>query len=105
MRTTGLPIDRKEAAQLTHQHIGRRQRISGGASRASGRALAAASTNVGIDDDVIASRLDCPGRAEIQAAAAANNARTRMRTQAFVEGDVARLVEGTDEIACSDDTA
>jgi len=49
--------------------------------------------------DLIARGRDSPGRAKIETTMAADDLRARMRAEIFGEGDVARLVEGADEIA------
>src|SRR5271166_6467812 len=52
-----------------------------------------------ISFDVIPRRCDGAGRAEVEAAAAADNLRARMRAEVGGEGYVARLVEAADEVA------
>ena len=95
----GLAIGREQHAKLAHQRVGRRQRVGRGAGRTGRGALAAAGADLRVDRDVIAGRRDRAGRAEIEAAVAADDLRARMRAEILGEGDVARLVEGADEIA------
>ena len=83
-RAAGFAIGGEQRAQLAQQRIGRRQRVGGGAGRAGGGALAAAGADVRVDRDMIAGGRDRAGRAEIEAAAAADdlanaNARTDLR--------------------------
>ena len=99
MRAAGFAIGRKHCAQLAHQRVRGRQRVGRGAGRTDRGALAAAGANLRIDRDVIAGRRDRAGRTEIEAAAAADDLGTRMRAQVLGEGDIARLVEGADEVA------
>ena len=95
----GLAIGGEQGPQPAHQRIGRRQRIGGRAGRADGGALAAAGADMGVDRHVVAGGRDRAGRAEVEAAVAADDAGARMRADVLGEGDVARLVEGADEIA------
>ena len=95
----GLAIDREEGAQPLHQGIGWRHCISSGAGRADRSALAAAGTDRRVDRDMVAGGGDGAGRAEIEAAPAADDLRARMGAQVIGEIDVARLVEIPDEIA------
>ena len=92
----GLAIGQQQRAQLAQQCIGRRQRIGGRPGGTGGGALAAAGAYVGVDRHVIAGRRDGAGRTKVQAARAADDLRARMRAELLAEGDVARLVEGTD---------
>ena len=101
----GVAIDTEQRAQLPQQRVGRRQRVSGGAGRAGGGALAAAGADLRIDADMIASRRDRAGRAQVETAAAADDLRARMRAQIGVEIDVARLVERAAQIARLEDSA
>ncbi len=92
-------IGAEQRAQLAHECICRRQRVSGSAGRAHRRALSAARADISVDRDMIARGRDGPCRAEIEAAGAADNARARMGAQILCEGDVARLIETADEVA------
>ena len=96
---TGIAIDGQQGAHLAHQGIGRRQRIGCRTSRTDGGALAAARTDLGVDRHVIARRRDGAGWAQIEAALAADDARSRMGAQLFGEGDIAGLLEGADKLA------
>ncbi len=89
----------QQRAQLAHQGIRRRQRIGGGAGGANGGALSAARTDIGVDGDVIAGGRDRAGRAEVEAARAADDVRARMGAEVRGEGDVAWLVEAAHEVA------
>ena len=71
---------------------------AGGARRAGRGTTAAAGADIGIDRDMIACRRDRTGRAEVETARAAGNARPRMGAEIGGEIDVARLVELTDEV-------
>ena len=95
----GLAVRAEQRAQLAQQRVSRRQSVGRGAGRAGGGALAAAGADVRIDRDMIAVRRYRAGRTEIEAAAAADDLRARMRAQVFGEINVARLVEGAGEIA------
>ncbi len=99
LRAAGLAIGGEQRAQPAHQRVGRRQRIGGGAGRADGGALSAAGADMRVDRHVIAGGRDRAGRAEIEAAGAADDVGARMRAEVLGEGDVARLVEGADEVA------
>ena len=99
LASTCVAVGAKQHAQLAHESICRRQRVTGGAGRAHRRALAAARANKCVDRDVIARGRDRPGRAEIETAGAANDARARMGAQILGESDVARLIETADEVA------
>ena len=83
LRAAGLAIGGEQRAQLAHQRVRRRQRIGGGAGRAGGGALAAAGADMRVDRDVIAGGRDRAGRAEIEAARAADDLRARMRAEVF----------------------
>ena len=61
--------------------------------------MAAACTNIGVDGHVVAGGRDGAGRAEIEAAGAADDPRAGMRAQVVVEGDVAWLFKAADEVA------
>ena len=98
--SAGLAIAGEQCAQSAHEHVGGRQRISSRAGRADGGALPAAGADVVIDRHVIAGGRDGAGRAEIEAAGAADDLGAGMSAEILGEGDVAGLVEGTDEIAC-----
>ena len=91
-------IGRKQHAQLAHQDVCRRQRVGRSPGGAGGGALAAARADMGVDGDMIARGRDRAGRAEIEAAAAADDLGTRMRAKILGELDVARFVEGADEV-------
>ncbi len=95
----GLRVGRQQHAQFAQQRIGCRQSVSRRAGRAGGSALAAAGADEAVDGDMIAIRCDRPGRAEIEAAAAADNLGARMRAQVLGVGDVARLVETAGQVA------
>ena len=99
----GLAVGGEQGAQLAHQRVRRRQRVAGGARRADGGALAAAGADIRIDLNVVAVRRDGAGRAKIEAAAATDDARARMRAKVFGKLDVARLVESAGEIARAQD--
>ena len=99
LRAAGFAIGGEQRAQPAHQRVGRRQRIGGGAGRADGGALPATGADMGVDRDVIAGGRDGAGRAEVEAAGAADDLGARMRAEVLGEGDVARLVEGADEVA------
>ena len=73
MRAAGLAIGGEQRAQLAHQRVGRRQRVGRGAGRAGGGALAAAGADLRIDRDMIAGGRDRAGRAEVEAAVAADD--------------------------------
>ncbi len=99
LRAAGLAIGREQRPQLAQQGVGRRQCVSGGPGRADRGALPATRADMLVDGDVIAGRRDRAGRAEIEAARAADDARARMRAEIRGEGDIARLVERADEVA------
>src|SRR5512133_1354104 len=80
--------------------IGGRQRIFRRAGRTDRGAAAAAGADIWIDCDVIAGGRDGAGRADVEAAGAADDTRARMRAELGVEIDEARLVELADEMAC-----
>src|SRR6202034_552687 len=48
---------------------------------------------------MISGRRNGAGRAKVEATCAADDLRARMRAQMLIETDVARFVEGTDEVA------
>ena len=99
LRAAGVAIAREQRAQLAHQRVRRRQRIGRRAGRADRGALAATGADIGVDGDRIAGGRDRARRAEIEAARAADDARARMGAEVGGEVDVARFVEGADEIA------
>ena len=95
----GLAIGQQHRAQLAHQRIRRWHRVGSRTSRAGCGALAAPGADVRIDCHMVAGRRDRAGGAEIEAARAAHDLGARMGAQRRVEGDIARLLEGADEIA------
>ncbi len=95
---TGIAIGLGAGADLLQQYVGGGQGIGRGPRRAGCGALAAAAADVRIDGDGVASRRDRAGRAQVEAAGAADLARARMGAQVGMEIDIARLVEGADEI-------
>jgi hypothetical protein len=99
LRTARLRVSREQRAQLAQQGIGGRQRVGSSTRRAHRGALAAPGAHVGIDGNMVSGGRDRTGGAEVEAAAAADNARARMRAELLREFDVARLVERADEIA------
>src|SRR5262249_6666099 len=96
---TRLAIDGEQRAQFAQQRVGRRQGITPGAGRTGRGALATAGADLRVDRDVIAVRYDRTRRTEIEAAVAADDPRPRMDAKIGIEGDVARLVEASDEVA------
>jgi hypothetical protein len=63
--------------------------------------LAASGAKLGVDVDMVAIRSDRTCRAKIKAAPAAHYLRSRVGAEVIREFDIARLVEISDEIACS----
>ncbi len=99
LRPARLAIGGEQHAQFAHQRIGRRHGIARSAGRTHSRALAAAGADQRIDRNMIAIGRNRAGRTQIEAAAAADDLGARMRAEIFGENNVARLVEGADEIA------
>src|ERR1700760_1303742 len=91
-----LAIDAEKRAQFSHERIRRRHSVASGARRTSRRALTAAGTDLVVDYDVIAGRRDRTGRAEIETAMAAHDARARMSAQRSRKVYITWLVEGAD---------
>ena len=83
MLASGLTVGAEQYAQLAQHCIGRRQGITGGARGAGSGTLTATGADMRIDCDVIAGGRNGAGRAEIEAAAAADDLRARMRAQVF----------------------
>ena len=73
-RAASLAIAREQRAQLAHQRVRRRQRVRGRAGRADRGALPATRADMRVDGDMIAGGRDRAGRAEIEAARAADDA-------------------------------
>ena len=82
----GRAIGGEQRADRADELVGRRKGIAHRAGRAGGAARAAAAADVGIDRDVIVRRRDRAGRAQVEAARAAGDARARMRAQVLLEG-------------------
>src|SRR6476469_1415634 len=100
MFATSVAIGAEQHTQLAQQCVGWWQGITGGARRTGRGTLTATGADMSIDGDVVTGRGDCTGRTKIETAAAANNSGTRVCTQIFAEGYIARLVERAGEVAC-----
>src|SRR5262245_4205207 len=99
MFATCVAIGAKQETQLAQQRVGRWQGITGRARWTGRGTLTATGADVSIDGDVITGRGDCACRTKIETATAANNSGTRVCTQIFAEGYIARLVERAGEVA------
>ena len=95
----GLAIGDQHRAQPAHQRVFRRQRIGCRAGRAGGRALAAARADICVDRHMVSRGADGARRTEVETPGATRPLRTRVSAQPGFKIDVARLLEGADEIA------
>jgi hypothetical protein len=94
----GGGIGPQERAEPGEEVLHRRQRVMRRAGRAGGGALAAARADHRVDRHGVARRRDRAGGAEVEAAGAAGDAVARMGAEPGVVLDIARLVEGADEM-------
>ena len=101
---TGLAIGDQQRPQPAHECIFRRHRVGHSAGGAGRRALAAARADIGVDRDVISRRRDGARRTKVETAGATGTLRSRVGAQPCLEVDVARFLEGADEISRLEDS-